>query len=631
MPLPTLPDAPFAMAQLPFAEGARRMLAIACKATYAITEGLCQPLAPTPVLTEEVRYRGGARSVYAPRDLVPAKARPEVFVVGAAPGAQLRIGAGAPVPIEAAPPWPPQRRAKARTLHVSDFVNQPAGDDVDPEGFQFAPPSQQLDRLDLLRTVHLDGALSSGHSLAIRLPDFAPVVELVEAPEGAQGLDMPAELLWVDVDKAICTVTWRCVAPFSSQGPPVLRVGAVVDGVERWPTTAPAAAPTPGAANLEAPEREPGAVSRTDSAPPVDDESTPPPSSGRTQVGALYNPSFAPNWLEEGGAPPAETRGAEGPPSVGAVPRPAPVWTPEQRGGDERVGAPRAPNPAQALIHPARPAPPAPDSEITGVTELPVAPTPQVALDVMWAHEGCAEALDREWNLREAAKEAQRGLEPDEHFTWRDDESEVDDLEAVVEAVLHDGPPTFLTDLEPRLAEALRTRSRERVLALVTGELRLTFDPAEELRVCASSARPLARHDKPLAAMLDEIDELLDTPLASIAEVAHRQRDRLTKQWRTLVRDLPKTFLEDSAQQVLLDRRAFVTRNVLEDEHVRATFVRSGAELPLYLPPGAAKRLPLTLAFESRCIVDVVPRQDGREGSPIALVALAVARVMEDL
>lgn len=242
-------------------------------------------------------------------------------------------------------------------------------------------------------------------------------------------------------------------------------------------------------------------------------------------------------------------------------------------------------------------------------------------VDVVWTSESCTEVLDRNPTLSRTAAQATVDVE------------EGDD-DAVV-GVLRHADPTPIDALTSELTKALRERrGLTPVAVIVRGSLELSFDPKTELSVYADAARPLARSDKKLAETLTRIDELLETPLAAVPDVAHGQQTRVVEQWQRANRDLPRDFLHTSARDLLLQQRAFDTRDVMGDEHVRATLYgerRHGGEgqrVVVYFPAAAKKRLPLITRMPVRCLVELLPKQDEREAHPVALVVVALGRIV---
>jgi hypothetical protein len=84
--------------------------------------------------------------------------------------------------------------------------------------------------------------------------------------------------------------------------------------------------------------------------------------------------------------------------------------------------------------------------------------------------------------------------------------------------------------------------------------------------------------------------------------------------------------LQDGAAQHATERRMLFGR-----EWIRARFKASyttteGA--PAYLPATVSARLPLFRAFPARLIVELAPRQEEAEESPVALKVTALARAV---
>ena len=339
----------------------------------------------------------------------------------------------------------------------------------------------------------------------------------------------------------------------------------------------------------------------------------------------------APSWL----APAGERAGAAAsrPESAQASSPPPPPAKLDERA---LPGArPNVPHPAREMIAELRDVPAAtPRSPPRSASDEASA---KVAFDVFWWDDGCAALAEREKDYAQLVDDhlgrtRTMGVvdpwwdEPDEDME-EDDPLETDET---VSLVLREAAAVPLAEVEHAMMRALEARRRVSApLRLLTGEVRLGFDPRAALEVYAEAARPLAKSDKALAATLEHVDQLLQSPLGGVADVARGQRARIGTQWRAANRDLPAEFLDESAARILLQRRAFETRDVLDAPHLRTMLVDGDVAVPLYLPEEAGKRVPLFHTFPARVIAELWPRQDERESHPVSLRAIAVARVVE--
>ena len=83
------------------------------------------------------------------------------------------------------------------------------GRDADGEFFQAAPPDQQIDALRDDERILLEYLHPDHPSLTTKLSGVHPraFVEMPGAPP--RDLVMTADTLWIDTDRALCTMTWR--------------------------------------------------------------------------------------------------------------------------------------------------------------------------------------------------------------------------------------------------------------------------------------------------------------------------------------------------------------------------------------------------------------------------------------
>ncbi len=145
MKLRRLPDAPFLVDSLPYRlEAEAWLLSIVCKATYVLEEGQCS-FAPNPIdIYPDEQYFDPAGLLYAPRDLLPSKAHPEVVVVGLASDAARMTIDGGSFALQ-----PPAAKSNGHTLpSLVQLTSQPLGE-FDAERYQFADRTQWLKELPI--------------------------------------------------------------------------------------------------------------------------------------------------------------------------------------------------------------------------------------------------------------------------------------------------------------------------------------------------------------------------------------------------------------------------------------------------------------------------------------------------
>ncbi|MBI4699884.1 MAG: DUF2169 domain-containing protein, partial [Deltaproteobacteria bacterium] len=240
--------------------------------------------------------------------------------------------------------------------------DRPLPRDFDAEYFNAAPADQQLDRLAphlVLENLH------PGHPvLETYLPGLQPKAIVERRPGEQEELEMEADSVWIDTERAVWAITWRTQVVLEGRDQPG-RVLVAIENVEQdrpTPTPAPAATPRPTPT--------PPTASARDTEPPQapvvlrslgqQEEHTPTgvhEDAAELTVDAL-SPSLSndyPAWLRTppppraGGSLPAPAAVAvpAAPPETGLRPFPA---TP----GSLEVGPPAAPREAE------RPRPPTP-------------------------------------------------------------------------------------------------------------------------------------------------------------------------------------------------------------------------------------------------------------------------------
>ncbi|MDI3292023.1 DUF2169 domain-containing protein, partial [Polyangium sp. 15x6] len=111
-----------------------------------------------------------------------------------------------------APTWP--GRMEALGAHASSFSQQlvreqPVPDDIDPAYFDCAPRDQQLDELRDNERIVLENLHPQHPRMVTSLPGLHPRAFVVRPGGNPQDLTMKCDTLWIDTDRAQCTLTWR--------------------------------------------------------------------------------------------------------------------------------------------------------------------------------------------------------------------------------------------------------------------------------------------------------------------------------------------------------------------------------------------------------------------------------------
>ncbi|MEO5726377.1 MAG: hypothetical protein ABI134_22070, partial [Byssovorax sp.] len=111
-------------------------------------------------------------------------------------------------------------------------------------------------------------------------------------------------------------------------------------------------------------------------------------------------------------------------------------------------------------------------------------------------------------------------------------------------------------------------------------------------------------------------------------ETSDRLTARVREAWSKANRQLPSDHLEALPERMLLERRQYAKRELLDGTWIRAGVTLDGVVVPTYLPDALSKRLPLYRRFGARAIVEALPQQDQYETSPLALRVVALARTL---
>ncbi|MRG92523.1 DUF2169 family type VI secretion system accessory protein [Polyangium spumosum] len=111
-----------------------------------------------------------------------------------------------------APTWPGRMEmlgGHAPTFSMLVVREQPVPDDIDPAYFNCAPRDQQLDELRDNERIVLENLHPQHPRLVTSLPGLHPRAFVVRPGGSPQDLTMKCDTLWIDTDRAQCTLTWR--------------------------------------------------------------------------------------------------------------------------------------------------------------------------------------------------------------------------------------------------------------------------------------------------------------------------------------------------------------------------------------------------------------------------------------
>jgi hypothetical protein len=191
---------------------------------------------------------------------------------------------------------------------------------------------------------------------------------------------------------------------------------------------------------------------------------------------------------------------------------------------------------------------------------------------------------------------------------------------------------TMIADVQGVVADAVSDDGLlDTPVVIVGGDLELGFDEAETLKLYLAAAGPLVGVDKKLKETVEAATEAAATPFGSLPDVASGWCQRIREAWvKAQARTLAPDYFEVNTRRLLLDQRKYARRELCNEAWIRCQIMPKGAPAPVptYLPDALAKWLPLFHRFEARVLAEAVPQQDQTESSPVALRAVALARVL---
>ena len=106
-----------------------------------------------------------------------------------------------------APEWP-ERIALLRQ-YAGWSPEEPFPEDFDGGYFNVAPADQQIPSLRNDQPIHLENLHPDHARLSTRLPGLHPQAFVERSGASQQELEMRPDAIWIDTDRARCTVTWR--------------------------------------------------------------------------------------------------------------------------------------------------------------------------------------------------------------------------------------------------------------------------------------------------------------------------------------------------------------------------------------------------------------------------------------
>ncbi len=199
--------------------------------------------------------------------------------------------------------------------------------------------------------------------------------------------------------------------------------------------------------------------------------------------------------------------------------------------------------------------------------------------------------------------------------------------------VLTEGACDDAAGLRRALREAISERGRfTPPLVILRGALRFPFEALEILRATAAVVKPVAGDDKKLKSALEQVDELLSTPLlGGSAETVTNFVSHLRKLYRDSRRALSIDYLDETVERMLLEQRKYQKRTLFGSSWIRALLALDDQDrgIPTYLPEELDNKLPMMVTFNARLIAEAHVKQDQYETHPHALRVITLGRAIK--
>ncbi len=154
------------------------------------------------------------------------------------------LDSGAPAgPVTSAAPIPPigfgpltptwrlrraMLRRRAATWSDDGWTEEALGEGFDGAFFQAAPADQRVEILRADEQIVLEHLHPEHPRLVTRLPGVRPRARVEAGELPSWELTLVADTLWIDTNRAVCTLTWRGQIPLDSRDP----AGVVLVGIE---------------------------------------------------------------------------------------------------------------------------------------------------------------------------------------------------------------------------------------------------------------------------------------------------------------------------------------------------------------------------------------------------------------
>ena len=118
--------------------------------------------------------------------------------------------------------WAPRRDRLGRHAGTwsPSWSQQPMPEDIDPGFFNAAPRDQQVEGLRANERIILENLHPEHARLVTNLPGVSPRAFVDRRGAPPQELSFVCDTMWIDTDRAICTLTWRAQVPIEHPAQP---------------------------------------------------------------------------------------------------------------------------------------------------------------------------------------------------------------------------------------------------------------------------------------------------------------------------------------------------------------------------------------------------------------------------
>jgi hypothetical protein len=464
-----------------------------------------------------------------------------------------------------------------------------------------APRDQQLDVISEQERILLEHLHPTHARLETRLPGLRPRA-VVTVDGRLNDLAMTCDTLWIDTDRARCTLTWRGSVVVSGPDAPG-RVLIALESCER-----------PLAREEVLRQRKPvrnatvvnevAHVSRV--LPFVVNGGPPPPVDASPTYDEPVRANLpGPSWLQAV-------------PHAVAEPRPAPPVTVAHAASAAFAGAVAASNAASNDAPPPRKSDVVPRSDAQVTTDR---------VELITFERGAGARARKAPAFRAAFERAARGAWSSEALPAEDEAAR--DRREVVRAITrvdgHD-EATLMNAFDASFGEG----DREPPFVPVSGELSLSFDELETLKAMVAAAMPLSGSDKRVREAVDAGAAIARYDWRAPGEVLEAHTTAIRSALAQSQRSAEATYLQSVVERHLMEQRSFRARTVLGRKRLRATLTLPGARnaIPAYLPEAWGVELPGFARFSVRLLAELRPAQDPNEPHALALVVHALGRVI---